>query len=260
MPTRQTPHAGNLGAGVFVAAPNTLIGGSSSTDRDVISGNSGPGVWVAGASGTRLNECFIGTTADGTGPNGNRQEGILVEASTHVRIGMGDRTVVSGNAAGIRIAGGSDVSVYNAYIGTSATGKDAVPNEGDGIIVSAGKAEISGCTISGNRRAGVRVSGTGTASIHTNVVGIDTNGLHKVPNGGNGIEVLDASAEIGRYARDGNVISGNLGHGVLVAGPRASASLIANFIGTDARRLSPARQRGQRGVFSRFQRAGRQRG
>ena len=58
---------GNGASGVFFsAAPGNTIGGTTACARDVISGNTGEGVWItSGASGEVIEGDFIGTDTTG---------------------------------------------------------------------------------------------------------------------------------------------------------------------------------------------------
>ncbi|MFN9038446.1 MAG: Calx-beta domain-containing protein, partial [Planctomyces sp.] len=60
----------NGGSGIYVSqSPGVLIGGATAAARNVLSGNSGLGVWVTGASSTGvvLQGNYVGPRADGQG-------------------------------------------------------------------------------------------------------------------------------------------------------------------------------------------------
>ncbi len=91
--------------------------------------------------------------------------------------------------------------------------------------------------ISGNAGDGVLLEGVTQITFQGNYIGLNAAGDTAVGNLGNGVSLgnLTSGATIGgSAARNGNVISGNAGHGVW-AGPYSSGNLIqGNFIGTDA--------------------------
>src|SRR5450432_3926029 len=106
---------------------------------------------------------------------------------------------------GIRIQGSGPTDVFGCRIGTDFSGKHSHPNAGDGILVNA-----SGC-----------------------LIGTDVTGKLAAPNGGQGILITASDVLIGgRRAHQGNVISGNLGQGILA--DAGVGEILGNRIGTNA--------------------------
>jgi titin len=190
----------NRGVRIEGGADTNTVGGATAGERNVISGNVGPGVWISGSGtdGNNVKGNYIGTNAAGTaalpepmfGWDGVRIQG-GAQGNTIGGTTAGERNVISGNGddcgscAGVSIMGsGTDGnSVKGNYIGTNAAGTAAVAN-GLGVAIS-GSAfgnTIGGTTasernvISGNTYAGVWINGSGTdgSNIKGNYIG--TNG------------------------------------------------------------------------------------
>jgi len=168
-----------------------------------------------------------------------------------------DRNVISGNGefgATIADTGTANNTISGNYIGTDATGTAAIPNDGDGIVISDGASNnlIGGsnatpggaCTgecnlISGNGEFGVVIAGTGTANntISGNYIGTNVNGSG--PLGGNalaGIQINDGAQYNligGNTSGERNVISGNQFLGVGLLNGANHNKVQGNYIGTD---------------------------
>ena len=199
-----------------------LSGGQNTVAGNSITGNTGVGIVVAGASNT-----IGGTTAAA-------------------------RNVISGNGAGISISFSAGNTASSAT--SSAPTRRAPPrspNTGDGISIALTTAgnTIGGPTaaernvIAGNGGDGIAMSfqlspAPGTTLVQNNFIGTNAAGAAGVLNGGPGVRV---TGPIGTGIDDisprahiiGNVISGNRENGVLLFGG-ARHLVQSNFIGTDA--------------------------
>ena len=117
-----TQRLGNARSGVFVSdAPNNTIGGTTPATRNVISGNDGNGVLVAGAD-ARANEVmgnYIGTDKNGVAVLGNSANGVYISGPNNT---VGDATAGGRNV--ISANDGSGVSIF----GGTATGNRIVQN------------------------------------------------------------------------------------------------------------------------------------
>ena len=137
------------------------------------------------------------------------------------------------------------------FIGTDLTGALARGNTGAGVFTSGRANTIGGTTaaarnvISGNIRAGVQIansSNPGGGIIEGNFIGTNAAGTGALPNGSSsfsisgGVYVNNGDMLIGSAtAGAGNVISGNIGEGVIIdALSSGSISVRGNFIGTNA--------------------------
>jgi hypothetical protein len=143
---------GNGAGGVVMltkAASNNTIGGRSGGTRNVISGNGGEGVLVAGTGTTHnlVEGNLIGLSPSGTTglPNKN---GVVIQA------GAGNdtltRNVISGNSGDGVVVHGTGTSgnfVQGNLIGTNSSG-DALGNGGDGVLIDGGaRANTIGGTV-----------------------------------------------------------------------------------------------------------------
>ena len=249
----------NGASGVFVSsgASGNTIGGASSGDANVISGNNSNGVYITG-SGTTGNVVLgnlIGTNAAGTAALSNRGTGVLINggASANTIGGSvnGAGNVISGNGAigsgnsGITLAdfGTSNNVIAGNIIGLNAAGSAAIPNSYDGIVVAGAVSDntIGGTTagarniISGNLTIGVEFFANSFPNVlEGNFIGTDITGTIAIGNAVTGTQTDAGSTGAtigGTVAGAGNLISGNAAAGV---GLFAGSSLVeGNLIGTD---------------------------
>ncbi|HSG05602.1 MAG TPA: right-handed parallel beta-helix repeat-containing protein, partial [Nitrospiria bacterium] len=131
--------------GIFVQTNSNIIGGTGAGEENVISGNTGEGIELLGASFTTIRGNLIGTDPGGTLDIGNGGDGIRISgASTDNAIGgtAGDEgNVISGNGgSGIELfgTGPADNGIYGNYIGTNAAGTTAIPNQASGVFIQDG--------------------------------------------------------------------------------------------------------------------------
>ena len=138
-------------------------------------------------------------------------------------------------------------TISGNYIGTDASGTEAIGNAHDGVAiwdsqynVIGGDTEGERNLISGNGNNGVSISGSGAMSntISGNYIGTDVNGTTDLGNSGCGVSIHgDARYNVigGSTAGERNVISGNSDNGVSISGSGAMSNTISgNYIGTDA--------------------------
>ncbi len=246
---------GNAGNGVIlnVNASNNTVGGTAAGSRNVISGNTQSGILITGnaATGNVVVGNFIGTDVNGTAALGNGIHGVDINNAPSNTIGtvIGSANVISGNTGdGVRIQGTAATGnvVQANLIGTDNTGNNALANGGDGVRVDGASGntignivDTDGNLISGNTLNGVRVTGAGATGnmIIGNFIGTDFGGNGVIANGLNGVAVEDAGSNTigGSTGKDGNIISGNTGDGVLLTGAGATGNiLIGNWIGINA--------------------------
>jgi hypothetical protein len=235
-------------------ASRNLIGGTSATARNVISGNSQYGLWMSdtNTTGNVILGNYIGTDASGSFsvPNSLGGIGIFTNGVGHVIGGTdaGARNVISGNGgAGIFLSGAnvSNVTVLGNYIGLNAAGTAGVLNTSDGVYVINGASgnTIGGAgagarnVISGGEQYGILISDPGTSnnSVLGNFIGTDAAGTNAIGNGSIGIGIVtNTTGNVigGATAGAGNLISGNPGYGIALIG--VSGNVIqGNYIGTD---------------------------
>ena len=241
-----TTAAANFEGITFQTASNS-IGGVAPADRNVISGNLDSGIIGVGSSVTAnvVQGNFVGTDTTGVNALANRSIGVALTngpfGNTVGGLGSpGVINVISGNGAdGVRLlSGGAGNAVLANRIGNDWSGTIAIPNGANGIELNQTPgALIYGNVISGNSIAGINVFGTGSTneSITGNQIGTDAGVTIAIPNLGDGIDISSgaSSVTIGSTTSGlGNVISGNIGHGVFALGLGLTAILIeGNFVG-----------------------------
>jgi parallel beta-helix repeat protein len=251
---------GNGGDGVLIdadttgAASGNTIGGTTPGERNVISANRASGVTLLrGTAGHLLRGNFIGTAADGLAPLGNNLAGVfLALAARGNSIGGADSgagNVIAGNSIGVLLnsPGTAGNLIQGNRIGTDVTGARGLGNAAFGLLLLdgptdnliGGTAPGSGNLISAN---GIGLSIAGADShgnaVLGNSIGTDAAGSASLGNRQDGVLVNNAPSNAigGTEPGAGNLISGNLGPGLHLFGPRAQFNLVrGNRIGTDRR-------------------------
>ena len=209
----------NSGGGIGVSVPGVTIGGTALTERNLISGNGGPGI-----------SAFASLyDPDGPGPSPN--------------IPFTPPVIPSG------------LVVANNYIGTNAAGTVAIRNF-NGAILSAPNAVVRNNLISGNTGNGLSLSnhfngttgelysGASGAIVEGNTIGTNAAGNAALPNF-NGISVVAPSSTIGgSLPTQRNLISGNNGSGISILPSVTSTNIVVasgqftvikgNYIGVNA--------------------------
>ena len=129
--------------GVLISnAPNNVIGGLNLADRNIISGNSVVGVYIAQAGATRnaVQNNYIGTDVRGLAGIPNGVDGIYINGAPRNTIGgtaPGTGNLISSNlSAGIQIfgAGATNNQILRNSIGLDANGRLTLPNGVTGIF------------------------------------------------------------------------------------------------------------------------------
>lgn len=243
------------GISIFNNGTGHVIGGTNTGAGNVISGNGGAGIWLAGTnvSNVTVRGNFIGLNAAGTAGVTNLSDGIyLLNGASGNLIGgtsTNARNVISGNKQyGILIAdsGTSGNSVLGNFIGTDFTGTNAVGNGsiGIGITTNAGANMIGGAAagagnlLSGNTNYGIALIGVSSNFVQGNFIGTELTGRKALINGlqTNGIGLWGGAAnnQIGGTGGAGNIISGNKQYGIYISDFGTSNNVVqGNFIGTD---------------------------
>ncbi len=259
---------GNTEAGINIAAPNVIIGGTSSSNEgllsgagNVISGNA-TGIQVAAAN-TVVSGNYVGSDWSGTGAIGNGM-GISVEA-TGINTTLGGSStpqkgflggagnLVSGNSShGIRTEA-SSITLQGNYVGTDVTGTTGLGNTGFGIYLAGGDGVVvggfydeyvgslagNGNLVSGNEDNGIQIdSQTTNVLIQGNFVGTDSTGTTPIGNS-QGISSSGSSVQIGGSRIDstgklsgaGNLVSGNTGVGIVLSS--SGTTIQGNYVGVD---------------------------
>jgi CSLREA domain-containing protein len=241
----------NLTNGIAVQGVDCLLGGTTPGSGNVVSGNIGAGIYIAGIAGNAglvVQGNFIGTDATGMHALGNSDAGIQFFTSTGNLVGgtvPGSANVISGNSSGVVIGSflfSADENVVEGnFIGTDVTGTVALPN-GNGVTIFnslnnrvGGPSPAQRNVISGNSGGAVFISVSQFGdhpgnTVEGNFLGTDVTGTLPVGNG-HGVAVESVTT-----GNDGAVIRGNLISGNVVAfETNTGASLIVgNHIGTSS--------------------------
>jgi hypothetical protein len=233
---------GNGNDGVLIGAGATANTIGSATTHNVISANSNHGVEItgAGATGNTLLGNYIGVDKTGVKPLGNASNGVMIGAgATGNTIGgvtAGSANILSANGAnGIQLDGAGTTlnNVLGNFIGTDLTGKLAVANASDGVLISGGASanHIGNATtagkniISGNMANGVEINTASNGNfIQGNTIGVTVAGA-ALGNTGSGVYVDSSSNNTigGEAGGAGNIIQFNSGNGVTIASGAGNA-------------------------------------
>ena len=188
-----TADMGNGFSGVITQAVSVEIGGAAAAERNVISGNAGPGITLAGSDSNVIQGNYIGTKADATGDLGNGGEGILVET-------FADDNTIGGAASGTgNIISGNHLDGINMTAGLNNIIQGNVIRLNDLRGINVGGEfhhTISGNLIFSNGADGIEVSGAST-------VGVRISANQIFANGGLGIDLLGGTEDsFGTTAND----------------------------------------------------------
>ena len=210
--------AGGNQTGIEVAGANTVIGGDTPAERNVIAAATFVGVWLQ-ASGCTVKNNFIGTDATGTVNFGNAQ-GIDVDKALE-EISM---NLISGGGQGIIIPGGLDnggTRILGNRIGTDVTGTTGIGNSQEGILAGSGFTTTNGAVIVGSETSPNLIAFNGGAGIRSSLfsqsvgpaVVIDHNEIH---SNGKGVIVLPSGSPPSEAMTTvtGNSIHDNAGLGI----------------------------------------------
>ena len=212
--------------GVHITGSNNRVGGDSLALRNVLSGNLGSGVEIAGASAAdnKVVGNIIGLRAGGglAAPNG--ASGVDINGATDSVIGgnaPSKRNIISGNGQqGVELrSNATGNAVRGNYIGVNEAGTVDRGNTNAGVLLDnapdnfvGGVNPGYGNLIAGNGGQGVLVQGgASNNNIRHNSIGLDANGA-TMPNDGAGVR-FNVSSD--NWVGD-NTISYNAQGGVIV--------------------------------------------
>jgi Ca2+-binding RTX toxin-like protein len=248
---------------------NASFGPQNADQRNIISGNTSDGVYIAASNSNVVAGNLIGTNESGSAaiPNTN---GVVVDtgASSNLVGTSGqdgaladalERNVVSGNTTwGILVEHASMANVIAGnFIGTSADGTASLGNGVYGAYIGAGSQNnwigvnpVDGPEtsdqrniISGIGQEGVFLTGALTTAntVAGNFIGTNLTGTVALPNyvgvqiynGANG-NLIGTNGDGVSDALERNIISGNQFAGVLFSFSGANNTVAGNYIGTNA--------------------------
>jgi hypothetical protein len=246
-PTGNAGVSNGTGVLIFDGAGNNTIGGAAAGAGNLISGNTGDGIYIRrGVTGVLVQGNQIGTNAAGSAAVANRFSGVEIAGPSNTVGGTaaGAGNLISGNSQqGIVIDGaGTGVLVQGNQIGTNAAGTAALANGMSGVEMAAsnntvgGTAAGAGNLISGNSQDGIVIDGSVTGVlVQGNQIGTNATGTAALANGRAGVEIAGPSNTVGGTAAGaGNLVSGNSLDGIRID-IGATANLVqGNKIGTNA--------------------------
>jgi hypothetical protein len=248
------------GVGIFGGAQSNIIGGTTATARNIISGNGAQGVDLSN-EGTTFNVVegnYIGTNKAGTSAiaNGYSGVGIFDSASSNTIGGTvaGAMNLISGNTEqGIAIAdadsgqtvGPTKNLVEGNEIGVNLAGTAALGNGFAGVdIFGASQSNtLGGSTpaarniISGNGYQDVAISDSGTNDnvVLGNYIGLDITGTTAMTNSNDGVGIFNGAQDNvigGLVGGAGNYISGHAEYGVFIENSGTNGNLVeGNTVG-----------------------------
>jgi len=231
------------GVRIESGADTTTVGGTTSSERNVISGNS-TGVLIrdSGTTSNAVKGNYIGTDVSGNVAAGN-VVGVSIDSGAWNNVIGGpsdaERNVISGSVQrGVRINAASHNTIIGNYIGTNAAGDAALPNQFEGVDISVGAQDntVGGPTeaernvISGNNHYGVNIFSATSNTVIGNYIGTNAAGTAALRNNWGGVNIWAQNNTVDR-----NLISGNSLRGVCITGSSSSGNrVIGNYIGTNA--------------------------
>ncbi len=216
---------------------------------NLISGNGRNGVLIDTRSrGNVLNGNFIGTTASGDGALGNRGNGVWIAGAPGNSL-VGCKfvnnpfvyyNVVSGNRGnGLRVTNSDNVTVQGNFFGVGANNTAIVKNRLDGILVDGTSAntQVGGVIPLGNVSAGNGLNGIAVLGKARGFVTFNTFGgllafKGAAPNGLNGLLITSTGGD--NLVRT-NVLSGNKGNGIELAGNASGVTVDPDIVGLNTK-------------------------
>ncbi|MBS1536370.1 MAG: right-handed parallel beta-helix repeat-containing protein [Bacteroidetes bacterium] len=223
----------NDGAGIHINE-----GLRNKIHHNTISGNTGSGIFIDGSNSpsyTYINLNYIGTSYLGDTPIPNNGNG-GVEIFNSQSDSIINNTISGNKGNGIYVATNTckGIDIENNRVGTDRFAQKAIPN-GVGIRLNGFEHRVVNNVISGNTNVGLSVTGMNMV-IKSNIVGLNSEQKIAIPNG-SGIAastyagMLVVGDTVGELS---NVIAGNNGNGVTVAGATVNNVIIShNVIGAN---------------------------
>lgn len=238
--------------GVWIdGSSGNLVGGLHSTNRNLISANTGSGIYVQNSTGNTIQGNLIGVSLSGAAALGNTSDGISLYNSGTNQVGGASaaaRNVLSGNGGnGVWLNGARATGnvIEGNYLGTDTTGALPIPNAGDGVTLLSAAANTVGGTdagagnvLSANTQNGVGIKGAGADSnvVQGNYIGTDASGRVALGNAVCGITIFGGNSNLvgGVASAAGNVICANKLSGINLTTNSTGNLVQGNLIGVDA--------------------------
>jgi hypothetical protein len=206
----------------------------------------------ADATNNTISGCWLGVDATGTNAAPNVYQGILLASGASGNVIGGTsalaRNVISGNAQyGVCITDSNTMGniVLGNYIGTDASGSNALANQLSGVLIGGGASgntiggnyALTRNIISGNAQYGIYLTNTTGNFIYGNYLGVNVGGQTALGNALSGIALFGGSQNSigGPGLGEGNVLSGNGNYGLDIRNPVAAQNIVQlNLVGLGA--------------------------
>lgn len=224
------------GAVRITDSPNNIVGGNVPAQRNVMAAERHHliSILLAGSFNNEVKGNYLGVGPDGNSKRGDSEFGIRISDQAHHNT-IGPYNLISGQRdAGIQFEynNPNNNTIIGNLIGTNYNGISAIPNQwGIRIYNSAdnviggdlgvkGNKSYEGNIVSGNNGNGIWIEGEGATGnwITGNYIGLAADGITPLPNEEFGVKIRETSGNTigGMGLLDGNVISGNVKHGILI--------------------------------------------
>ena len=222
--------------------------------RNVISHNSGPGVYVSANSSDLsygLGDNLIGLDWNGDDAAGNDGAGVRLDSGS-ANVGLFalilpvPNTISANAGPGVLVESDGSAIRFN-MIGTDSTGTTSIGNANEGVRVLGNNTEISLNTISGNGGNGITIGDGGSntsadgTTIENNTIGLDDSANSPLPNGdgtstSGGIVCFESSGTGSgdETTVDGNTIGGNNGQGIWITDDCLDWDVLDNYVGVNS--------------------------
>jgi parallel beta-helix repeat protein len=235
---------GNNQNGVVLSSSvNTVIGGPTASDRNIISSNGTHGILVRenGLSTRNMTNLliennYIGITPSGNAalPNGTNGAGIEVQSAAS-NLTIRGNVIGSNRLGGVRISSLNDtravenITVVSNIIGLGADGNTELGNNnGVEIVDLVQNIQVTSNRITKNAIHGINIRSNGSSlpnnvTIANNQIGLNLNGEAK-GNGDNGASGIFISHGTNLTIGNDNLISGHTSAGITVGGSNSTLS------------------------------------
>ncbi len=226
-----------------------IAAGQSTVEGLAIGQFAKEGIRLYGGGGDLVTGNFLGTDVTGMTGLPNAGSGVLIDGSNSDVIGgtaPAARNIVSGNTnQNVYFINGSSAGlVQGNFVGLTASGTSTLTDYGNGVsvfdasgVTVGGTAAGAGNVISGHAFDGVVLDQASGSVVQGNLIGTDSTGTLPLGNAAGvllGFSFAAGNTIGGTAAGAGNLISGNLGDGILVEPTLGSGNTIqGNLIGTD---------------------------
>jgi titin len=230
---------GFAGVALGAGASGNMVGGPTPAYRNVISGNTADGVYVAG-TGTNNNVIesdYVGTNPAGTGAVGN-VSGVVIQDGAANNLAALD--LITGNVRNgvvLQGAGTSGNIIASCLVGTDAAGGAALAKQVFGVLIQDGASGdlVSGDLLSGNSvEVQFEQAGAGNV-VQASLIGTNRAGTATLGAAVDGVAIFDSSGETvgGATAAQRNVIAGG-DFGIDAEDGGGGDVVMNNRIGTNA--------------------------